>query len=48
MHLKAEDVAVIVSPMLRAIQTASIALKWLGVPFETDAHWQGAFLAFCS
>jgi broad specificity phosphatase PhoE len=40
----AKDIAVIVSPMIRTMQTASLALDWLsskGVVFEANADWQG-------
>ncbi|UNI15329.1 hypothetical protein JDV02_001870 [Purpureocillium takamizusanense] len=40
---RAEDVAVIVSPMRRTLQTATLALDWLvdrGVRFEASADWQ--------
>ncbi|KJZ77411.1 hypothetical protein HIM_03135 [Hirsutella minnesotensis 3608] len=39
----ARSVAVVVSPMVRTLQTASLALDWLrdkGVAFEADADWQ--------
>lgn len=39
-----EDIAVIVSPMRRTLQTATLALDWLldrGVRFEASADWQG-------
>ncbi|KHN98664.1 Histidine phosphatase superfamily, clade-1 [Metarhizium album ARSEF 1941] len=39
----AQDVAVVVSPMVRTLQTASLALDWLaakGVVFEANANWQ--------
>ncbi|KAL3952420.1 hypothetical protein ACCO45_012363 [Purpureocillium lilacinum] len=40
---RAEDIAVIVSPMRRTLQTATLALDWLldrGVRFEASADWQ--------
>lgn len=43
-HYSSKDVAVIVSPMLRTMQTATIGLDWLkddGVVFEASADWQG-------
>ncbi|ODA83029.1 hypothetical protein RJ55_01538 [Drechmeria coniospora] len=42
-HVAATDVTVIVSPMRRTLQTATIALDWLlerGVGFEANADWQ--------
>ncbi|PHH84188.1 hypothetical protein CDD83_2336 [Cordyceps sp. RAO-2017] len=41
----AADVAVVVSPMRRTLQTAELALDWLaerGVVFEASADWQGS------
>lgn len=43
-HVAADDVAVVVSPMIRTLQTATLALDWLldkDVVFEADANWQG-------
>lgn len=43
-HLSAEEAVVIVSPMLRTLQTATVALDWLrdiGVRFVANADWQG-------
>lgn len=40
------SIAVIVSPMLRTLQTATLALDWLvqrGVVFEASADWQGVY-----
>lgn len=45
-HYPTKDVAVIVSPMLRTMQTASLGLDWLkdqGVVFEASADWQGEY-----
>ncbi|EXV01061.1 histidine phosphatase superfamily (branch 2) [Metarhizium robertsii] len=41
--LPAQDTAVVVSPMVRTMQTAVLALDWLaakGVVFEASADWQ--------
>ncbi|KID62727.1 phosphoglycerate mutase, partial [Metarhizium hybridum] len=43
----AQDTAVVVSPMVRTMQTAVLALDWLaakGVVFEASADWQGELL----
>lgn len=43
-HIPASDIAVIVSPMYRTMQTASLALDWLaekGIIFEAYEYWQG-------
>ncbi|OAA39081.1 Histidine phosphatase superfamily, clade-1 [Metarhizium rileyi] len=39
----AQDIAVVVSPMIRTLQTAALALDWLAakdVVFEASANWQ--------
>jgi broad specificity phosphatase PhoE len=46
-RLKEEkDIAIVVSPMRRTIQTALLSLDWLiakGVAVEVDADWQGRY-----
>ena len=38
------DMAIVVSPMKRTLQTAMASLDWLverGIPITADANWQG-------
>lgn len=45
-NINSKDVAIIVSPMQRTLQTAQLALDWLvdqSVKIVADADWQGKF-----
>jgi hypothetical protein len=43
-----DDIAIVVSPMRRTLQTAMLSMDWLverGVKIEGNADWQGIFLS---
>ncbi|KAH7193343.1 uncharacterized protein B0J16DRAFT_335030 [Fusarium flagelliforme] len=45
---KPDEIAIVVSPMRRTLQTAMLSLNWLieqGVKIEGNADWQGSFMS---